>query len=310
VTGAVLLGMGSGLGLVLLVVALRDRRPSIAQSFSRLDSEPGSAPLERTNLLGHHVVHTERRLPKTFTTWVCNGTESLLAFAPDVRSALARNLAGADETFESFTTKSAIAGSIGMCAPFMAWAALTVAGLSAPLVLPVWIALVGSVLGIAIPVSGLRRRAVRGRRLARRAVGCFLDLVVLALAGGFGIEGALFSAAQLFDSPISNRIVRDLEVARDSGRTPWDALAEVGREVGVHELVELAAAVSLAGTEGARVRSTLASKAATIRRHELADAETEANAVTERLFIPGVLLLLGFLIFIGYPAVSRITGGL
>jgi hypothetical protein len=69
-------------------------------------------------------------------------------------------------------------------------------------------------------------------------------------------------------------------------------------------------AVSLAGTEGARVRSTLAAKAASIRRHELADAETDANTITERLFIPGVLLLIGFVIFIGYPAVARLTAGL
>jgi hypothetical protein len=79
--------------------------------------------------------------------------------------------------------------------------------------------------------------------------------------------------------------------------------------LGVGELSEIAAAVSLAGSEGARIRSTLTAKAASIRRHELADAEAEANAVTERLFLPGVLLLVGFLLFIGYPAYARIAGG-
>ena len=68
--------------------------------------------------------------------------------------------------------------------------------------------------------------------------------------------------------------------------------------------------MSLAGTEGARIKSTLAAKAASIRRHELADAEADANTISERLFIPGVLLLIGFLIFIGYPAVARLTAGL
>jgi tight adherence protein C len=309
-SGPVLLGLGSGLGVVILIAALRDRKPSVTEAFSILDGELASSRIDGVNLRTEDNGQNHRKLSRTLMAWACIKTESLLTLVPAVRSTLSRNLASADESFESLVTKCAIAGLIGMFGPFIAWAVVTVAGFGAPLALPISIALVGALLGIAVPVSGLRRRAIRGRRLARRAVGCFLDLVVLALAGGFGIEGALFSSAQLFDSPISKRIVRELEVARDSGRTPWDALAAVGREVGVLELVELAAAVSLAGTEGARIRSTLASKAATIRRHELADAETEANSVTERLFIPGVLLLVGFLIFIGYPAVSRISAGL
>ena len=39
------------------------------------------------------------------------------------------------------------------------------------------------------------------------------------------------------------------------------------------------------------------------------EAESAANAMTERLFLPGALLLLGFLVFIGFPAVQRILGG-
>jgi tight adherence protein C len=65
----------------------------------------------------------------------------------------------------------------------------------------------------------------------------------------------------------------------------------------------------MAGTEGAKVRSTLTARAASIRRHELAAAEAEANAVTDKLFIPGAFLLLGFLLLIGYPAFSRIAAG-
>jgi hypothetical protein len=31
--------------------------------------------------------------------------------------------------------------------------------------------------------------------------------------------------------------------------------------------------------------------------------------MTERLFVPGALLLIGFLCFVGYPALTRILGG-
>jgi tight adherence protein C len=131
----------------------------------------------------------------------------------------------------------------------------------------------------------------------------------LSLAGGMGVESALIAAAEIGDGHVSRRIARALALSRDSGETPWSALDRLGRELGIGELNEIAAAVSLAGSEGARIRSTLAAKAASIRRHELADAEAEANALTERLFLPGVLLMVGFLLFIGYPAYARITGG-
>jgi hypothetical protein len=87
-------------------------------------------------------------------------------------------------------------------------------------------------------------------------------------------------------------------------------LDHLGRDIGVSELTELAAAVGLAGTEGARIRLTLAAKATSIRRHDLSAAEAKANTVTERLFLPGVFLLIGFLLFIAYPAVARISAGL
>ena len=79
--------------------------------------------------------------------------------------------------------------------------------------------------------------------------------------------------------------------------------------MGVGELVELSATLQLAGTEGARIRQSLTARSATLRRHEQADAESGANAATQRMFLPGALLLIGFLLFIGYPAFSRILGG-
>jgi tight adherence protein C len=102
---------------------------------------------------------------------------------------------------------------------------------------------------------------------------------------------------------------RTLLTARDSGAAPWQALEALGRDLLIPELVELATTVQLAGTEGARIRDSLTARAGSLRRHEQADAESSANAMTERLFLPGALLLLGFLVFIGYPAFARILGG-
>ena len=47
-----------------------------------------------------------------------------------------------------------------------------------------------------------------------------------------------------------------------------------------------------------------------LRRHEQADAESAANTTTERLFLPGALLLVGFLLFVGLPGVQPHSRGL
>jgi hypothetical protein len=132
---------------------------------------------------------------------------------------------------------------------------------------------------------------------------------VLGLAGGMGIESALLTAAQLGENAVSRRMLAALSLCRDTGEPPWEALARLGETLGIEELSELAATAGLAGMEGAKVRATLAARASSIRRHELAIAEAEANALTEKLFIPGAFLLVGFLIFIGYPAFTRIAAG-
>lgn len=73
---------------------------------------------------------------------------------------------------------------------------------------------------------------------------------------------------------------------------------------------QLAATVGMAGTEGARVRSSLRSRAIAMRERQLTDAEGVANAATERMSLPIVALFGGFLIFLGYPALAAVLGGL
>ena len=66
--------------------------------------------------------------------------------------------------------------------------------------------------------------------------------------------------------------------------------------------------MSLAGTEGARVRRSLEAKARSLRARELALAEAKAEAATERMAIPTALLMLGFMLLVGFPAVASVLG--
>ena len=101
-----------------------------------------------------------------------------------------------------------------------------------------------------------------------------------------------------------------LAEARLLGEAPWAGLDRLGTELDISELNELAASVGLAGDEGARVRRSIAAKARTIRIRGLADAESVAHAASERMSLPIVLLMVGFVIFLGYPAVNQVLTGL
>lgn len=161
--------------------------------------------------------------------------------------------------------------------------------------------------GFVLPDVSVAETAAKRRRAFRHALSAYLDLVNVILAGGGGIESALFAAADAGDGWAFAELRRTLDRARFTGRSPWELFAELGAELDVPELAELAASVSLAGSHGARIRQSLAAKADTLRGHQVAETEAAAEAATERMTIPVAVLLFGFLVFIAYPAVVQIT---
>jgi Flp pilus assembly protein TadB len=221
---------------------------------------------------------------------------------PDLR------LAG--RSLDQHLAQKVVLAFFGLALPAVVAAVWTVGGFSVPLTFPTGVGLVLGVFFFFAPDISLRSETEERRKAFKRALGSFLDLVVISLAGGTGVESALRDAAGVGRGWAFAQLRNALEVTALTGETPWAALARLGEEVGVTELVELSATVSLAGTEGARVRDSLAVKAASLRDHALAEAEAEAQSTTEKMALPVVLLFLGFLILIGYPAVDAVINNL
>ena len=176
---------------------------------------------------------------------------------PTLYSRLGSALEVTGTSLETLCSQAVLGGIVGLFLPVACWGVISLGGLRIPLAVPVCGGVLLAGAGVLLPIAVLWTEARRRRRETRRVVGTFLDLVVLCLAGGMGIEGALHAAAQVGDDDVSARLLAALTLARDSGDSPWDALAGLGTELGVSELPELAAAVKLAGTQGARIRSTL-----------------------------------------------------
>ena len=115
-------------------------------------------------------------------------------------------------------------------------ALLAVGGARLPLVVPVWGSLVLFAAGFVVPDLGIRADTARRRRDFRHALSSFLDLVVVALAGGGGVETALADAAGIGEGWAFAALRRALDQARLSRETPWAALARLGGDLGVGEL--------------------------------------------------------------------------
>ena len=171
-------------------------------------------------------------------------------------------------------------------------------------ILPGLIVLVGVPFGLILPFSSLKSEAAERRRAFSHALSSWCDVVVMNLASGRGVEQAMETAAAAGHGWAFSTMRGALRAGYVRGDPPWEALADLGRDLGITDLDELASTVGMAGEEGAAVRDTVQAKAQTIRQRITSETEELAAAATERMSLPGVLLVLGFLVFLGYPALS------
>lgn len=191
----------------------------------------------------------------------------------------------------------------------VAWTAVAVSGTELPLIVPVWLSLLGAAAGFVAPTVVLRAEAAKARSDFRHALGAYLDVLVLLLAANEGPEGAMETAARAGNGPAFMELRRATVQARLSGDAVWDTLDALGTRIGVAELREVAAAGSLAGERGAAVRKSLIAKARSLRAATLAEAETNARSRSQAMFAPIVVMGFGFILFLLYPLVSNIRLG-
>ncbi|HEV8064164.1 MAG TPA: hypothetical protein VGP46_05000 [Acidimicrobiales bacterium] len=213
-----------------------------------------------------------------------------------------QDLAVTGRSYERHAAATASSALAGVTAPLALLVVAGAAGWSAGASTAIGLCAVGLAAGVSGPRIELRRAAVRARSHWLHAFSCWLELVALAQAGGMGIEGALEAACSISPNETFSRLGLSVERSRHSAAPPWEEIGRLGKELGIDELGELAASLGLAGIEGARIRSSLQAKSASLRRRQMNQALARANATTERLFLPSIVLMLGFMVFLLYPA--------
>jgi hypothetical protein len=315
--GPVIMGGLVGLGLFLLFRALFPARPGLINRLAALDiARSGGAAPKMT------MITTEK---DTSAFQRALGARMVAFYASrgwQVRSQKA-DLALLGKSFEGFlATKILLAVSGLLVFPLVVgWMAVMGWGLS--LQVPLWTALIVAVVFFLLPDVQIRRDARVRRDDFRHAVGAFLDLVSMNLAGGRGVPEALMAAVSVGSpTPVSSnsagapagtnwameRIREALANARIVGITPWQALGQLGDEINVDELRDLSAALGLVADDGAKIRASLTARAATLRRRELADLEGKAGERSQSMLVAQLLLCAGFVIFLSFPAAMKMLG--
>jgi tight adherence protein C len=303
-TEAMFTGALVGLGIYLLIRVFQQPKPGVATMLARISTGQKSmsmhtiSPLEASSGLG-------QKAQSTFAEWA----DRFEVLAAERGWTLGRQ--GADLALMGRTKGGHIASKVAtglglfLLAPVV-WSILRIAGIPLGPTIPAVVALVLGLFGFFMPDLVLRQEATARRRDFRRTVGIFLDLVAMNLAGGRGLPEALLAAANVGDHWSMVRIRQSLVNARLYGTTPWAALGELGREIGLPELEELSGALVLAADDGAKIRTSLSARAATLRRRELTEAEGKEGEKSQSMLVAQMLISTAFLVFLGFPAIAQL----
>lgn len=306
-TIALLCGALVGLGVYALVRVFLRPQPGVAQMLDRINRGQRSMSTHTTTALeqSHEGGALDRRARSVFAS-LADRLETMAAERGWVLGQQRADLALMGRTRGThLATKVVTAFGLFLLAPFV-WTTLTIAGVPLPNALPAFAALLFAAFGFFLPDLALKQEAKAKRRDFQRTVGIFLDLVSMNLAGGRGLPEALLAAASVGDHWSLIRIRQALANARLYGTTPWAALGQLGEELDIEELKELSGALVLAADDGAKIRTSLSARAATLRRRELTQAEGEEGEKSQSMLVAQMLISTAFLIFLAYPAISQL----
>ena len=301
-TAALVLGAGAGLGLWLIVLGFLPPQLALGESLRRLRLQPEPPPIA-----------TPAETPPSFLVRL--GSPIARRLVPEGRAQRSRLMTGlvsaqdlailgrSPERQRSERVGVAIAG---LLLPVAAALVLLAAGLALPPLVPLWVAVLLGVGGFFLPDLVVRSEARKRRAEFRQVLAAFTQVVALALTSDSGLETALRAGAAGGTGPGFERLRSALRQASFGVETPWTALSRLGRELGVQELEELGARVSLAGADGARVAESLTTFATTLRTRRLAEVESQDRVASEKMAAATVMLFLGYTLFIVMPGFAHL----
>ncbi|WP_369370329.1 hypothetical protein AB1046_16230 [Promicromonospora sp. Populi] len=292
---AVGFGAVAGFGLFLVVRELLPSTPRLQSALDRLSGDDKVEPI--TVSAGGELTSTQR-YTQVFGAWAQRRLPvRLLGRWGPTRADL--DLIG--KTATDHYGEKALGAVIALVAvPFLGLC-VGLLNLGMPVGVPLGASIIFALGAWFLPDLDARTKARRARQEFSRAVSTYLELLAIERISGAGATQATFAAAQVAGSWPFRRIAEALERGRWEGQAPWVALRELGEEVGVDALGEVAAIVELAGTQGSAIHDQLQSKAAAMRDAQLDVEQQIAHDATVRMTVPGTLTVFVYFLMLIFP---------
>ncbi len=291
---AALLGAGFGAGLLVMLRALRPR-PVDLDELIRLVSTTG----QFVGPLGGASAVPGGRFNRRPTTGGAEGGRG------DVDSKL--RVLGKDRRTHDFEKLAAMV--VGFSLPLFIGALALLSGFQPPVFVLLAVSAGLGLGGFMYPDLPLNEQVEERRRAFRHALGAYLELVSILLAGGAGTQTALEAAARSGEGWVFEELRTALDRAAATNRGAWELFGELADELGIDDLRDLASSLALAGGHGARVRESLVAKADAMRHSMVTDLESMAETRTEKMIIPVAIMTVGLTAFVGYGAMTAIANG-
>jgi tight adherence protein C len=170
-----------------------------------------------------------------------------------------------------------------------------------------WVTALGVVIGIGIWLPDIvLQRVIDARQAAiRRALPDAVDLLVVSVEAGVGLEGAMQQVVRRGRGPLADELSRVLEQVR-LGRSRADALREMGQRTQVPELTAFVAAIQQAEALGVSIAKVLRTQADAVRKRRSERAREVAAKLPVKLLFPLVFCIFPalFVVILG-PAAIR-----
>ncbi len=220
---------------------------------------------------------------------------------------LGRDLRVVDYGIETVLYHQTLLGITGLAFPLiLCLVILPIGGLTVPPLVALLLAVAGGLGGVYLPIQSLRADAEARRREFAAGLSQYLSFVDVMVSGGNSIDGSFEFAAELGQGWMWDELRFAIASASSATLAPYRALQELGHELGVQELTNLARRLEQTQSTGSAIGPALRSLADALNRDQARHVKIADDEVTEKMTFPLMVVLCSLLIFFGIAAVSAI----